>query len=667
MAHPDDDLFFINPEVGQALRSGRPVATVYLTAGEASGVNGATRGARGRSQPGHDKSKYAKARQNGIRAAYAEMATGKATHPWRRSVIPTVGGGYAEVDTLQGHPHIRLVWTLLHEAGSITRERPHSLHALWEGRVRTLGSQLTHGGAVTHAFSYTREQLVQTLVGFLERFLPTQVRMQNPTPGRLDRNLKCADHQDHRYGARFVQEALARYAAFGPRPHFTVQTYLGYFNGGLPPALDSATGVSKARTLETYSWSDAPRNSCNDPAGCGDLKAAARPKRRWTHSIHHAGDVGTDWLLADGKDGLWAFAVLDGRIARWHRPGGSRGRGSTRRWRGPAFLTETGIDAGIRPVRLPDGRIAVFGTRTLLGTCPTDYRREVGFTVQQDQDGSFGPWRSLGTPELSDDVGTSDIGAPAVSVSDDGTVAVFLRDSRHQLTSRIRLPDGTWTAWWDLGGAAIHGDPAVATDSAGRTYVLAATPRTVLAWIQDQPGASLRGPLATGLPPTTLPLTVRQDGDSVHVFFREPGSGNIRAARLQADRLARASPHGSRGPRTPSPSAEVGELGGNGGYGPVSVTYAAGGNILLAARSATGDLATAWGTSTPAKHRPGWDRTGIPLAGAPASAPWGTGGLALTMLGLDSRLYWTHATHERARFAPWQPAESPGSSNGSRA
>ncbi|MEU5897084.1 PIG-L family deacetylase [Streptomyces venezuelae] len=693
VAHPDDDLFFINPEVGQSLRSGRPLTTIYLTSGESNGVNGPRAGARtgtgaasgsgrgvgmGASQtrrPTRDKHKYAKARQNGIRAAYAEMVTGRPGHPWRRTVIATAGGGQAELDTLQGYPHIQLVWTLLHEAGSITGDRPHSLHGLWEGRIGALGSQLAYGGPVTRDFSYTKEQLIQTLTGYLKRFRPTQVRMQNPTPGRLDRNLRCSDHQDHRFGARFVQQALARYAASGSRPHFTVQTYMGYFNGGLPQALDPASGASKARTLATYSWSDdATRDSCEDPAGCGDLKVAASPKPRWSHSIHHAGDTGADWLLAGKDDSLWAFAVLDGRIAYWHRPGGETGKGSdggnsgkwnASRWKGPVFQPETGVDTGVRPTALPDGRIAVFGTRTLFGDgSAAGYGKEVGYVIQSAPGEPFGPWQSLGTPELSDEIGTNDISSPAVVVDRDGAMSVFLRDSTHQLTTRAQQPDGTWTPWRALGGKAVHSDPVAATDRAGRAYVLAATPHTVLAWIQDEPGAEVRGPLATGLPATTLPLTVRRDDDGVRVFYRAPNSGNVCSARLHADALTAASSSSSgpgrvRRSSTAHTSTSVTDLGGAGGYGPVSATSGDRGDVLLAARTATGDVATAWGTSGRARTRPQWNHTGVLLAGAPSSAALSSGGVVLTMLGLDSRLYWTHATRGGGRLAPWQPVGSP--------
>ncbi|MFF4607294.1 PIG-L family deacetylase [Streptomyces sp. NPDC001339] len=686
VAHPDDDLFFINPEVGQSLRSGRPLASVYLTSGEANGVNGpdpnVPPGMFGRPVP--DKAKYAKARQNGIRAAYAEMVTGDAARPWRRTVITTAGGGLAALDTLRGHPHIHLVWTLLHEAGSVTGDRPQSLHALWDGRTRRIRSQLAYGGPVVRDFSYSAAQLVQTLVGYLELFRPTHVRMQDPTPGRLDRNHKYADHQDHLYGARFVQQALARYSSSGERPHFTVQTYLGYFNGGLPETLDPASGASKDCTVKTYALGGAPWNSCRDPAGCGDRNVAVRPKLHWSHSIHHTRDTDTCWLRTGRDGGLWAFAVLSGRIVFWHRPAGGSGQVSAGQWSGPTVLPGSGIDEGIRPLTLPDGRIAVVGTRTLTGKRPGGYRREVGFTVQRDpghSSGPFGPWHSLGSPEPCDRAGTSDISAPAVSVQtgDGHTMTVFLRDSRHQLTARTGRVGGEWTPWQYLGGEAVHGDPVVGRDATGRTYVLAGTPHSVLAWVRDQPGASARGrpltgplapgpwptgPLPTGLPPTTLPLTVRRDGDGIRVYFRKPRSGNVLTARLRAADLVSTRPRTSRWPGNASSPADVTDLGGPQGYGPVSVHRTGRGGLLLAARSAAGDLATAWSPSAAPTRRLRWSHTGFLLAGAPSSTRLASGDVALTVLGLDGRLYWTHTTDQGPFLAPLRPAVPTGDSDG---
>ncbi|MGW7365628.1 PIG-L family deacetylase, partial [Streptomyces sp. NPDC054841] len=406
VAHPDDDLFFMNPDTSQSIATGRSLTSVYLTAGESDGVNAPRGDPR---PPAADKAAYAEARQNGIRAAYAEMATGDRTSSWSRTSIPTAGGGRAELDTLRARPEISLVWVQLHEAGSIRGDRPHSLHGLWDGRVDTLASQLASGAPVREGFSYTKQQVVDTIAGLLERFRPTFVRMQDPTPGRTA-NGTYADHQDHMYGARFAQAALERYAGTAgaagttgaartagttgtsePRPHFGVQTYLGYFTSGLPHTLDPATAEAKLRTLKTYAWTDGT-DHCGDPAGCGDRKVAARPAAHgWAQTVRYTRGDSTSWAQEGADGAAWAFSVLDDRLAVWHRAAGATA------WTGPRLLPGGGIDSGVTSVRLPDGRIAVLGTRTTIGERAADYRRDVVLAVQRTPGGAFGPWASLGT------------------------------------------------------------------------------------------------------------------------------------------------------------------------------------------------------------------------------------------------------------------------------
>lgn len=640
VAHPDDDLYFLNPEVGQALRSGRPLTTVFLTSGESDGVN-APRADRSSTSRG-DRATYAEARQNGIRAAYAEMVTGDRDTPWKRTLLRTEGGGTAELDTLRGHAHVRLIWTLLREAGSITGDRPHSLHGLWAGRVPTLGTQLTSGGPVKDAPAYTREQLVRTLTGYLRTYRPTQIRIQDPTPGRLDRNQKYADHQDHFSGARLAQEAIARYGrepAAG-RPHFTVESYLGYFNGGLPHVFDDKAAEDKLRALDTYAWTDRTRVSCPHAAGCGDLKMVPRQQHKgWSHGIRHTSGDGTGWLRAGADGALRAYSVLDGRIAVRTASGGN-GEGEARRWSAPELLPASGVDPGLSPVRLRDGATAVFGTRTLLGGPAAPYGREVGFTVEQGgRAGSFGGWESLGSPEPADSVGLSDVSAPAVAVSGDGTVTVVVRTSAHGLAARVREPGGAWAPWVGLGGRGVHGDPAVGVDDAGRLHVVASTPQGVLGWVQETPGGALSGPVETGLPATTGPLRVLADGaDGVRVYFRVPRSGHVATARLRGDAGG---------------SVAVTDLGGPGGYGAVGVDRLPGGDTLVAARTLRGDLATAVVRGAPSGSAPPrWSSTGFLFAGTPAVV----GGGGVGVVGVDGRLYWAPAGAARGRPGDWRVA-----------
>ncbi|MFE7187140.1 PIG-L family deacetylase [Streptomyces erythrochromogenes] len=624
IAHPDDDLYFMNPDLRYSISAGHPVASVYLTAGEADGIN-ATPAKGAATTP--DKPAYAEARQNGIRAAYAKMATGDRTSAWQRTVVPTKGGGHAEVDVLVAKPQVNLVWLQLREAGHGYADVPDSLHGLWNGKVARLESMLSSGTPVKQRFAYSKDQVVQTLVGVLEQYTPTTVRFQDPTPGRYPDNKQYTDHQDHFYGARFVQMATAAYAKdVKDRPHFAVQNYVGYFNGSLPSALDPQEAKEKLDSLDTYAWLDR-QNHCGSTAGCGDLKVSAQPSgNRWTDTVNYARGTGTDWLTSDKDHGLWAFKVLDGRLAVWHRPGpvGS--------WRGPDLLPGTGMDPGAGAVTLKDGRIAVFGTRTSFGARPTDYRREVVYTVQKQPgaDG-FGEWQSLGTPETADETWTSDISAPAVSVDGTGQLAAYVRDGAYGLRGRVQQPDGGWGPWEKLGGEDLHGAPVTATDGAGRRMVLSATSKTVVGWAQPKPGAPLGRVTATGLPDTALPLTAAGREGGVRLWFRKPGSGNVRTALLTADDGLKVN--------------NMTDLGGLNGFGSVTAS-----GHVLAGRTAGGQLGAEVGPGRP------WGRSPLMFVGAPSSTTTGRNMVSLAVVGLDARLYVTSsADAPDAYLAPWQP------------
>ncbi|MGP3690699.1 hypothetical protein ACTVZO_39450 [Streptomyces sp. IBSNAI002] len=102
-----------------------------------------------------------------------------------------------------------------------------------------------------------------------------------------------ADHQDHMYGAHFVQVAAERYGNSADRPHFTVQNYVGYPNSALSPTFDGRAAEEKPGYLRTYARTD-HRNWCGSPAGCGDRKTASRPGGvGWNQKIRYSRGEGT--------------------------------------------------------------------------------------------------------------------------------------------------------------------------------------------------------------------------------------------------------------------------------------------------------------------------------------------------------------------------------------
>ncbi|WP_438297422.1 PIG-L family deacetylase [Streptomyces sp. HUAS TT7] len=620
VAHPDDDLFFMNPDTGHSIRSGRPMTSVYVTSGEADGVNAPGRGGPGHPMPPADHARYAEARQNGIRAAYAQMATGDKTSPWDRTSIPTVGGATAELNTLRAHPQISLVWMQLREAREMYKDVPHSLRGLWDGKTPSLELLLASNTPAKQA-SYTRDQLVEALAGLLRHFRPTHVRTLDPTPAR--ENNKIIDHQDHVFSARFAQAALQRYATAPDRPSFTVQTYLGYNTSYLPHTFGKKAADAKAETVKTYAWMDPKDNYCNSPAGCGDRKVSNRPYgNNWAQSVRYSRANSTSWLQRDKDGGLWAFGVLDQKLAVWHKTPGAKGT-----WAGPKLLAADGpLDTGLTSAPLPDGRIAVFATRSRLGK-GADYRRDVVAAFQQRPGGDFGPFQPLGSPARSGTTALSDLSAPAPAVDGSGRLTVFVRGGDTRLYASEQSPPGQWSAWRDLGGSGLHGDPVATTDRAGRVHVVAVTRSSVLAWSQPKPGTDVPArPAKSGLPATTAAgLSACADGDGIRVFFRKPDSGAVQTAVLD----------GSARP-------VVTDLGGVGGYGAVGLCGPA-----IAGRGPDGTL----GTAQVGGGRPQWTTAELLIAGAPAGADG-----VLAALGLDSRLYWTRTSEASAPDGSWRVA-----------
>ncbi|MFG2720381.1 PIG-L family deacetylase [Streptomyces sp. NPDC048416] len=636
MAHPDDDLFFMNPDTRQSLRSGRPETSVYVTAGEADGVNSPPV-KKGTPRPPADRAKYAEARQNGIRGAYAQMATGDRGSSWTRSSIPTAGGGTAELDTLDAHPGIHLVWVQLRESETILGNQPHSLRGLWKGQTGVLTSQPA-SGSPAHSFTYTKDQVIKTLAGLMERFRPTHVRTMDPTPGLDGKPGKIIDHQDHIYSARFAQAALQEYADSPNRPDFSVQSYFGYNTSHLPHTFAKPAADAKAAVVETYAWMDPDDNYCASDAGCGDRKVAPDPHgNNWAESVRYSRTNSTSWLQA-GKDGsLWAFGVLDQRLAVWHKAPGAHGA-----WSEPELLPGDGMDPGVSATRLPDGRLVVFGTRTLFGADQGGYQREVVTTVQ-GANGDFGPWRSLGSPGTSASNGVFDMSTPSAAVDGTGRLTVFLRGGDRRLHSATATEDGGWTPWTTLGGAALIGDPVAVTDSAGRVHVFSSTPKTMSTWVQPNPGAPMPARADdTKLPPNTTGLSARPEGAGVRVYYRAADSGDVQSVLFTGA----------------TPSAPV-DLGGTSGYGTIGAA-----GPLVTGRAASGALATL----EPGAGAPRWKADeNILFTGAP-SAVWdgqndqndqnghnGQGAVAAA-IGLDGRLYWTRTTGAGAPAAPWTPA-----------
>ena len=115
VAHEDDDLLFMNPDVLASIRNGQFVRTIYFTAG--NGVN--------TTDPVINED-YWRGREEGIKAAYA--FTANVSNSWTLS-NPIIGGKQVYLYTLNGNTKVSLVFLRLPDHSSSVN--PHNLAGLW--------------------------------------------------------------------------------------------------------------------------------------------------------------------------------------------------------------------------------------------------------------------------------------------------------------------------------------------------------------------------------------------------------------------------------------------------------------------------------------------------------------------------------------------------------
>jgi LmbE family N-acetylglucosaminyl deacetylase len=599
IAHPDDDLFFFNPEIAQAITAGHRVIGVCLTAAESSGLNGPTH-----FQNVHH---YVKARQNGLRSAYGTMATGNPAALWSSGTLTMPGGAKAEVDTLG---QLTLIFLNIRKGPLWGR-----LRDLWNGSATSVSTMVPTGSAVHHAYHYSHQGLIAALNHLLATYRPTLVRTMDPDPDFQLHNHKhpqhtdfdsLSDHEDHTATAQFTWAALAGYKGPGAGDHWMAESYRGYYNCRWPYNLSVRAWHAKRDLIRIYDGTyPVP---CSDPAGCADLSTKGRvTKSGWVQSTHHRYESTSSWLVPSSTGALTAFAVLDGQLATWTETAPASGS-----YGEPVLLGGGPLVPALSVATGPNGRWAMFGQRAPVG-------RSLGRPIVFRSSDSA-KWETLGTPEHGSR--RRQVGVP-VAVWPPTGPRVFVRTWAKGLSTRARRPDGSWTPWQNLHGGPIQEGASAVVLPDGRIEVYGTGRLSLIRWYQKRAGGpflvdgNLNLP-APGTPPTAVTLA---DG-TLLVVYRMAGN---------AETLAfRRPPGSSKWTQT--------HLGGQGGFGPMPVTQLPTGPLVIAQRNDNGavSVATTTGASVPT-----WTGTGSWFAHSPAVAKDARGRLILARLGPDAKLYTT--------------------------
>jgi LmbE family N-acetylglucosaminyl deacetylase len=607
VAHPDDDLYFMNPDVADSVRTGGDVTTIVLTAAEAGGGAG-----------------FAQARQHGLCSAYARMAGAETDAPWRRTVLVT-RGGEAELCELEANPHVRLVFLDISMGGYTGTDPGDENHtplaALYHGTLTTRPVLPPSESSIT-AGVYTRDQLVGTLTDLMDRFQPTVVRTMDPDPERRGPGPKerawltdsgvHTDNEDHTATAWFTYAAYADHRARRGPSAVRLDAYVGYGNARWRHNLGGASGREKLRYLGVYGWAD--RRKCGDPAGCGDRTVggdAARPGWSQSTNLRHVGT--TDWLRR-GPDGrLRAFAAVGGRAAAWTETeaGSSRFGRQAQESRGaldPGMEnTASSLTPHLAVAVGGDGRAHLVGLRASTDPDRGTWTQEI-VVAGERAGGGFSPWESLGSPTGAKTKDSHTVGCPTAVVDGRGVLHVFARNADMSVSwcrRDLAKPQAGWTEWQDIGGHRVRDGLAAAVTPAGDVE-LHAVGHALWSWHIGATGEP--DLIHTDLPPMGDPPTVHllRDGGAL-LATREADTGvltvmsrNAGGTWKEADDT-RPSPQNDtrpkpqdaqRGARARKSAAAPG-LGGQGGFGVVAIQPHAGG-LFLAQRGRRGLVEVVW-------------------------------------------------------------------------
>ncbi|MER0443718.1 PIG-L family deacetylase [Streptomyces sp. Edi4] len=534
-AHTDDDLYFMTPDLLQSVRAGIPVVSVYLTTGEADGLNLASDDpARKTATP--DYAGYTAARQHGIRAAYAAMVTGSRRAEWVRESLTVSEGAVAEINTLD-EGRVTLIFLNLRTCVAMPDQKVLNL---WSNKISELGTLRPSGSPIparSDGRTLTRDGVITTLADLLTAYRPAVVRVMNPDPDRTrydssNDTVTYCDNSDHTAAALFAMAAL-RVHEERDREHWpVVESYSGYCNKLQPDNLSPAAAAEKFHYLAIYGGEDG--HDCRKgPGECGDRPLGNRAfNRYYGQSTTHRWRGSTTWLQARGDGRLTAFAVLGGRPVMWTQdaPGSES-------WSGPEALGQWPAkdDARCLPrldaVRDAQGRIHVFAVRSVIAPDPEDHRREVMHLQQSAPDDGFGTWQSLGSPhDQHNAIRRRALGMPTALVTASGHPQIVLRNFGTGLSSRTATDDG-WGPWTDLHGGTLEGASAI-TQRNGHTEIYATTKTSMLRWHQPRPQGPLVRDYATQLarPAGTTTLVEGTDGRLI-MFSRQPGTGWLIAHR----------------------------------------------------------------------------------------------------------------------------------------
>ena len=241
VAHEDDDILFMNPDLQGEINNGDCVRTLYLTAGNDG---------QGRL--------YWLSRQLGAEAAYDHML-GK-NYVWVQQTVEITKSEYVTVASPRGNTNITLIFFNLPDGNLQGQGFPMS-H--FESLAKLRSGVISRMETVDGTSIVTDPELVSALTQLMQLYRPSFVQTQANVV-----NAQFPDHSDHIVTGEYTQEATSAYdqQEFDGDVIIPVKFYIGYPIHAYPVNLTAAQQQQKEVTFLAYAHFDG--SVCQTIAQC---------------------------------------------------------------------------------------------------------------------------------------------------------------------------------------------------------------------------------------------------------------------------------------------------------------------------------------------------------------------------------------------------------------
>lgn len=231
VAHQDDDLLFMNPDIFHALKASYCIRTVYLTAGD-----------------GGFGDYYWLKRQLGAEAAYANMLGTNAV--WVERIVKLADNEYVTVANPKGNNQISLIFFHLPDGNLQGQGFSYSHH---ESLAKLLSRRIAAIHSVDRQSTYTADQLATALYSLMNVYSPTEIYTQSAYVSHL-----YPDHSDHIAVGQLAHLAYAQYEKkqYDNLVSIPISFYIGYPIHGMAENISGDDLQSKAAAFFSYAQYD---------------------------------------------------------------------------------------------------------------------------------------------------------------------------------------------------------------------------------------------------------------------------------------------------------------------------------------------------------------------------------------------------------------------------